>query len=976
MKILITLFIVCGIYFSNASFSQCNTNNTICAQGTAGPFEFVSGSENPVNCLGWLSNSQYAYIVLYITSSGPLNLLIQGDVASGFLDVSIYAIPNGANPCNSLVPANLIGCNFAAASGGCNEFGTAFGCSSSLPAPNVIAGQQLMIIVEDHGNGPSNNFTLQLAPAPAAQTGPPAANITPVGPFCQNSASTQLIAASMGGTWTGPGVSASGLFDPATAGPGTHTINYSIGQVPCNSASNTTIIVTPSPTVTVDNVTSCSGQSATLTATPSIPGGTYVWTPAGNGTNNTINVTPLTSTSYSVIYTVAGCSSSSASGIVSINSLPTFNLIGTAPTICNASDGFITITGLAPTSNYSVNYNDDGIPISIASVMSNAAGTIIISNLNWGAYSNFSITLDGCTGTNATTVNLSNSDGPSLNSPGAQTACLTYALPLITGANLSGNQAYYTNSQALGGTPITGNITSTQTVWIYDTNGPCSAEISFLVTINTTPTVTVNNPSICSGASVDITAIPAIPGGTFLWSTTETNQTISVSPITTTTYTVIYSVNNCPSLPVSSNVTVIDLPIVTVNNPIICVGDIATITATPQIAGGSYLWMGGETTQSITASPIVTTNYIVTYTLNSCTSLPITSTINVTPTPDPSGGSDKTICSNTPGNIGVNSSASFTYLWSPSTGLNSSTSSSPSITLTNNTLVPASYVYTVTATSPSGCFSVDEVTVTVNPIPTSSFTADTLTGCSPLKVMFVTNSSIANSTYNWDFGDGLASTIINDSVVHTYFSSGCYDVSLTSTINSCSSSVTVPQMICVLETPVADFSVNQPFAYELQPNFSFMNYSTQADLYNWDFGDTTFSAQSDPIHTYQGYPGDYTVILIAKSDDGCSDTVQKTITIREELIYYIPNCFTPDENQFNQTFQPVFTSGFDPYNFVLLIYNKWGEIIFETHDAKIGWDGSYGGKLVQDGWYVWKLEFRDPYSDKVFTDNGFVNVLK
>ena len=183
-------------------------------------------------------------------------------------------------------------------------------------------------------------------------------------------------------------------------------------------------------------------------------------------------------------------------------------------------------------------------------------------------------------------------------------------------------------------------------------------------------------------------------------------------------------------------------------------------------------------------------------------------------------------------------------------------------------------------------------------------------------------------------------------------------------------------MICVLETPVANFSVNQPFAYELHPNFSFMNYSTQADLYNWDFGDTTFSAQSDPIHTYQGYPGDYTVILIAKSDDGCSDTVQKTITIREELIYYIPNCFTPDGHQFNQTFQPVFTSGFDPYNFTLLIYNKWGEIIFETHDSKIGWDGSHGGKLVQDGWYVWKVDFRDPYTDKVLTDTGFVNVLK
>jgi gliding motility-associated-like protein len=79
---------------------------------------------------------------------------------------------------------------------------------------------------------------------------------------------------------------------------------------------------------------------------------------------------------------------------------------------------------------------------------------------------------------------------PSITNPGAQTICSSYTLGTITGTNLSGNEAYYNNSQALGGTVISGAITSTQTVWIYDANGTCSDEESFVVTINQLPTVT------------------------------------------------------------------------------------------------------------------------------------------------------------------------------------------------------------------------------------------------------------------------------------------------------------------------------------------------------------------------------------------------------------------------------------------------------------------------------------------------------
>jgi len=91
----------------------------------------------------------------------------------------------------------------------------------------------------------------------------------------------------------------------------------------------------------------------------------------------------------------------------------------------------------------------------------------------------------------------------------------------------------------------------------------------------------------------------------------------------------------------------------------------------------------------------------------------------------------------------------------------------------------------------------------------------------------------------------------------------------------------------------------------------------------------------------------------------------------------VPNVFTPDGDQFNETFQPVFTSGYDPYDYHLMIFNRWGELIFESYNADIGWDGTYGtGGLVQDGVYVWKINFKESMTDKKHEVYGHVSVLK
>ena len=152
------------------------------------------------------------------------------------------------------------------------------------------------------------------------------------------------------------------------------------------------------------------------------------------------------------------------------------------------------------------------------------------------------------------------------------------------------------------------------------------------------------------------------------------------------------------------------------------------------------------------------------------------------------------------------------------------------------------------------------------------------------------------------------------------------------------------------------------------------------DTYNWNFGyNNAQSGLENPSFDYSGAElGNYLVTLTAYSPSGCKDSVQQIIQIKEDLLFFIPNTFTPDNDLFNQTFQPIFTAGFDPYSFTMLIYDRWGEIIFETHNTDIGWNGSYGvGRgPVQDGTYNWKIEFKRNETDERIMRAGHVTIIR
>jgi len=167
-------------------------------------------------------------------------------------------------------------------------------------------------------------------------------------------------------------------------------------------------------------------------------------------------------------------------------------------------------------------------------------------------------------------------------------------------------------------------------------------------------------------------------------------------------------------------------------------------------------------------------------------------------------------------------------------------------------------------------------------------------------------------------------------------------------------------------------------------NTTYSATATTEGTYYWTLGPNTTAQGNTFTVDWSLFPlGTYTIEL--NFDDGTNCPALPVFYIVllydcEIPIVYISNTFTPDNDNFNQTFKPIFTSGFDPFDYTLLIFNRWGEIIFESHDATVGWDGSYGNSgevgVVQDGVYTWKIEFKATSNDERRMVIGHVNVLR
>lgn len=286
--------------------------------------------------------------------------------------------------------------------------------------------------------------------------------------------------------------------------------------------------------------------------------------------------------------------------------------------------------------------------------------------------------------------------------------------------------------------------------------------------------------------------------------------------------------------------------------------------------------------------------------------------------------------------------------------------------ITNNMSYSSMFV------SSLGCDSTVVTNITQFPIQVLDVNASNTAGCVPLQVELTT--SILGNSYLWTVSNGVNNyNFTDDTVSYLFIESGEYDVSLQLIdLNGCGLNQSFNDVFVIYDQPTSLFGWGPIVGNIIDNEIIFNNLSSNAVSYFWDFGDGNYSNIPNPSNDYQD-TGVYVISLIAYNEIGCSDTSYNSILIKDVVKIFVPNVFTPDNDEFNQVFFPYVTNVLEYH---LTIYNRWGMIMFESYDQSVGWDGTYSDRgIVQDGTYVWVINIIDINQVKA-TYKGHVTVLK
>lgn len=686
---------------------------------------------------------------------------------------------------------------------------------------------------------------------------------------------------------------------------------YSVTTTDDNGCTSTasTAIEQPAPLsislVSLTNVQCNGGNNGQISI--SVSGGTqgytFAWVPSvGSGST----LTNLFAGTYQVTVTdLHGCSKT-----VSFNVLEPTPLVLTAnsnPSTCSNPNGIAGVSVSGGSSPYTYTWTPTG------------ATTAIIANLIAGTYSVTVVGANGCTAFSSSTV---------LNLAGPTISGITYTAPLCNGTstgtatvNATGGQPLYTYSWSGSGAQTSQTASALAagpyTVNVTDQNNCTST--GYILIPQPTPVQVIVSPTdtICIGQISQIYGAGSggspnySPNGpptyTYTWvpsSLGTTGGPFSVTPITTTTYTVIATdTNGCASPAIATTVFVNPQIAVTTMDVAVCSGSGVPITATATGGNGgpyTYSWSNGSTSQAQTVSPSggTTVNYVV-----------------------------------TANDIGC------------------------SVAVT------------------------DTATVTINPLAVSFMTVADTAGCAAVTAQFTGISNIG-ITYSWNFGDG-SSAEAGNPISHVYLIPGIYDVTLTVTTDSgCVSVITTNQFIDVYPVPTAGFDYSPLQPAETNPLVSFTDQAEGATSWYWDF---IYNISPTGIHTDTSqnpafsYPdaGSYVVQQIVNNIFGCYDTAYSTVVVLPEYVLYVPNAFTPsDPDGTNDFFIPEGV-GIDPDHFKMMIFDRWGDLIYETTDLAKGWDGraNDGKDVAQIDVYVWKILTKD-FSGGNHSYVGTVTIVK
>jgi len=822
-------------------------------------------------------------------------------------------------------------------------------------------------------------------------TGYSDATINPINPtnqICTGAPAVQLTSIGAGGTWTGNGVSATGLFNPLTAGVGVHTITHAIAD-PCGDTKTMDITVSDLSlgTSATDAICTSTNGTATVTALSGTSPFQYAW--STNPIQTTQTATGLAPGNYDVaVMDNDGC----ALQVNVVVGHDLSNLTASIPTVTNVScfgncDGSANAVPMGGTGPYSFWWNDPAIQQT--------------ATANGLCAANFQVTVEdvnGCIATAQTTI----TESTQLQATASMTRASDCGQPngeasvVVTGGTVAANYSYSWNSIPTQntGTAI-GLLPGTYSVVVTDDND-CSVTASTLVTTTAGFGVTIINATdaLCNGSFTgSATAHPdngAVAPLSFLWNTNPSQTNATASALGAGLYTVMVTdARGCTAMADA----LIDEPsLVTVSAStdynVICIGGAATLSAvasggSPAYAGYQWSSIPADTTlntsaQNPTVTPVSNTTYSVVATdANGCMSAPASVTVQLRSPLSlsvirPLAGPDTSICygdSAVIDLIAAGGDGNYTYTLGSSPG-------PLALPLMVTPLTTTAYAFTVNdgcTTPPASASS----TITVNPLPIVNFSVDDPDGCHEHTAQFTDLTVPSPQQWLWDFGDSLSTsnTATQSLAFHTFSCAGVYDISLsTITAQGCAGDTTFAQLIEVYPLPQAIFSADPMTTTLMEANIQFTDLSVGTiSSWNWTFGDGETSNLANPEHSYSD-TGTYIITMVVTTDQGCMDQARNSIEINPEFTFYIPNSFTPNGDDRNDVFRP-YGEGVRWETLEFSVYDRWGEQIFWSGSIDQGWDGTYKGAAVESGQYVYNISIWDVNMDNhVYV--GAVNLVR
>ncbi len=878
------------------------------------------------------------------------------------------------------------------------------GTSSSLSATSSVAGTTYTWMPGSLTGSPVNvspttNTTYTVTGSVAGCSGTATVSVT-ISPNASISASALPASICMGTSST---LSASGASTyswmpgslsgaSVTVSPTVNTTYTVTGTTAAGCTGSTTVAVSINPNAVVSAIASpasiCPGSSSTLTASGA---STYVWMP-GSLTGPSVTVLPTVNTTYTLTGTDAAGCTGSTTVTVSINPNAIISATASPASICPGTSSTLIASGA---STYA------WMPGSMSGASVSVTPTVTT------IYTVSGTTAAGCAGSATVTVTLK--PLPTVTAISNQTYCDGVTAPMTTlSGPLAGTTFTWSNSNTAVGLGASGSgnppafsatntaaTAVTSTVTVTPTLNGCVGTVStYTITVNPSPDVTLPvNIAVCHGAIVSASSFTSsTTGAVFSWTNSQTSIGLAASgtgnvpsftasnPGTTpvvATITVAASANSCTGTPATYTITVNPIPVITFSVfPQLCITSPAFNLAQASPAGGTYTGAGiTGTTFDPAAAGIGTHTIVYDYTnpVTGCSNtdsstIEVMGALNITVTPN-----SPFICPEN--SVLLMANGAYTFEWLPADGLSSTTGS-------NVVASPdAGTTYTVTGTNPDGCVGSTTVTVGVYTVPVLSVFTLPKEGCSPLEVHFsyAPVGTIDTNTIHWNFGD--LSSADNTSTLttptHIFYYNGNYPIYLfAQTPDGCPVSAT--DTVRAFIRPVADFYNNPEVAYSDNPQMTFIDFSSNATTWTWDFGDPesynyNSSNLQNPVHMFSD-SGTYVVQLIVSSNQSCADTVSKPVKIYPEILVYIPNAFTPNDDGLNETFMPVMT-GIDPLKYDFYIFDRWGNIQFHSNDPEGFWDGKYNEKTCEVGVYVYFIVYHS-VTGKKFKLRGNVTLVR